>query len=575
VRTLHLHVPLAIGVWGLNALVLAQQPTVDPPPEAVTEFRLGEEALRKEAFDQAERHFRTAIAHDAGFVKAHCALGQVHMATRRYRPAVDALSRCKFLITSRAADQAAATATDDLERRREVEELQDAIQRARSGQIKSADAHTILKLEEQLRRIEEGRSRAGGQAAGVPAELSFALGTAHLRIGDLEEAERELREALSVRPDLGEAHNNLAAVYVGLGRWQEAQEQVAAAESAGFPVSAELKRDVAERRLGARQPDVSRKAPDAVPQEQPLSIEHTPIACVPSGRYPRIEAALTPSSRIASAKVYFRTEKSGWYAVGLWPTEDGYEAILPRPSSARSFTYYLEVTSDAAAVARTSDHVTPVTPRDQPCASTAFTTIASGLLVEPPVGRKAALVPAGFSSRGVVGHIGQFEMSAPLALGAAGVLGGLGVAAVNAKSSEEFAGVPAVGEPFVSGPGIAFVASDPPPGSMLSPGGSLALQLRVFSPSDVPGAQVTASLYGQRLVSSACLMFQAALNLSGGRSDVVTVAGRVQRQYGSCGSGNDLIDELRVAVTDSTTRPLFETGQAGIPHIRVSYEILP
>ena len=75
----------------------------------------------------------------------------------------------------------------------------------------------IFRLEERLRQLEESRLRVSGQAPTVPADLSFALGTAYLRTGALESAERELREALRVRPDLAEAHNNLAAVYVGLG----------------------------------------------------------------------------------------------------------------------------------------------------------------------------------------------------------------------------------------------------------------------------------------------------------------------------------------------------------------------
>lgn len=569
--------PLAVGcIWALSVFVLAQEErTADPSPQAFTAFQLGQEAVRKEAFELAERHFRTAVAHDAHFAAAHCALGQVHMATRRYPAAVDALTRCKSLISSQAAGQAAANAARALEADREIQELRESIQRVRSGQV-SADEHTILRLEERLRRVEEGRSRGSEQTPTVPADVSFSLGTAHLRTGALEEAERELRDALHARPDLAEAHNNLAAVYVGLGRWREAQEHVVAAEAAGFPVSAELKSDITARRRDAvKTADAPRPPRKAIPEEgQPLRIGHTPVECVLSGRYPRIEADLAPPSRVVSAKVFFRTDKSGWYAVGLRPAEDGYWAVLPRPSSARSFEYYLEATSDAADVVRTSEHVTRVVSGREPCGDSAFVTLASGLLVEPPPSRKPALVPAGFSTRGVVGAIGQFEMSTPLALGAAGVLGGLGIVAVQAKAGEEFEGLPAVGEPFVSGPGIAFVGSDPPPGSSLSPGGSLALQVRVFSPSDVPGAEITASLYTQNFPFAACLIFQSRQDLRGGRSEIVTVAGPVQRQTG-CGAGHDVIGQLRVAVTDAATRPLFETGQTGIPHIPVSYQIVP
>lgn len=524
----------------------------------------------------AERHFRAAIAHDAGFAEAHCALGQVHMATRRYPAAVEALTRCKSFFTSRAAGQAAATGARELETQREIEALRDSIQRVRSGQVKT-DEHTIFRLEERLRQLEESRLRLSGQAPTVPADLSFSLGTAYLRTGALEAAERELREALRVRPDLAEAHNNLAAVYVGLGRWPEAQEQVAAAEASGFPVSAELKRDIAARRQDAvKATDISKPAQEATSSDgQSLKIEHTPVACVPSGRYPRIEADLVPSERVVSAKVFFRTDKSDWYSVGLRPSEGGYQAILPRPTSARSFKYYLEATGEAADVTRTSEQVTRVVATEEPCSSSGFLTLASGLLVEAPAGRKPALVPAGFSTKGVVGAIGQFELSTPIAVGAAGALGGLAVVAVQGQSSEEFEGAPADGVPFVTGPGIAFVGSSPAPGSTLSPGGPLALQLRVFSPSDVPGAEITASLYGRAVTPAACLTFPSRQDLQGGRSQVVTISGAVQRLYGNCGAGSDVIEQLRVTVTDSSSRSLFATGQTGIPHIPVSYDIAP
>ena len=552
-----------------NAHVHAAEPT----PQAIAAFEAGQEAFRREDLKGAEVHFKTAIALDAGFVDPRCALGQVYMAMRRYTAAVDVLTQCKSMIQAGAAEQASVGRELDVER--EMEELRESIRRIRSGEIKTANEHTVLRLEERLRTLEEGRFRTStARGPAVPAEVSFALGTAHLRTGSLQQAERELLDAVRSRGGFGEAHNNLAAVYAGLARWDEARKHVDLAEAGGFPVSPRLKSDVAARNVV--KPDGSAVARSVPTEDQPLAIEHTPVECVPSDRFPRIEARLAPAGRVVSAKVYFRSEKSGWYAVGLRPDEEAYSATLPRPRSASSFHYYLEATGDATDSARTPEYVTTVVDDREACANktSEFLASASGLLVEPPPGRKTAPVPSGFSSKGVVGDIGQFEISTPVAVGAAAVLGGAAVAVARANSEKEFETAPAVGVPFVTGPGIAFVGSTPPPGSTLSlSSGTLTLQLQVFSPNEVPGAIITASLYEPQS-SGPCYGFTTTRDLPAGRTEVVTLGGPLAAARLPCRPGVTII-QLRVAVTTSASAPLFETGQTGIPNIPVSYDLVP
>jgi Flp pilus assembly protein TadD len=82
-----------------------------------------------------------------------------------------------------------------------------------------------------------------------PGEVSLALGSAYFRNGQLEDAEREWKVAIGTNSSLGEAHNNLAVVYMMSGRFDEAEGSIAAAERAGFRVNPQFKQDLKSRRV--------------------------------------------------------------------------------------------------------------------------------------------------------------------------------------------------------------------------------------------------------------------------------------------------------------------------------------
>jgi Flp pilus assembly protein TadD len=99
-------------------------------------------------------------------------------------------------------------------------------------------------MEARVNDLERTR-RTTADRLQIPAELSLALGSAHFRAGQREDAEREWKAAVSVNNRLGEAHNNLAALYAMSGRKTDAEEAVKAAERARFQVHPQLKADIA------------------------------------------------------------------------------------------------------------------------------------------------------------------------------------------------------------------------------------------------------------------------------------------------------------------------------------------
>src|SRR5262249_47011057 len=149
-----------------------------------------------------------------------------------------------------------------------------------SGQQKFASPQQAIGLKKRIEELEMQKRQ--GVRGGMPPEIPFALGTALLRVGSLDAAERELLEALKARPGYGEAHNNLAAVYVGKGQWKEAAEQAALAQQAGFPVPPRLLDDIRDQKssVAAAAPPTATPLPEKATPSGPFRVEHDPVACM-------------------------------------------------------------------------------------------------------------------------------------------------------------------------------------------------------------------------------------------------------------------------------------------------------
>jgi len=63
--------------------------------EALQHYRLGQDAFRNEHYDVAEREFQNAAKLDPTLELAPYGLGQVYMATKRFRPAIVAFQKCR------------------------------------------------------------------------------------------------------------------------------------------------------------------------------------------------------------------------------------------------------------------------------------------------------------------------------------------------------------------------------------------------------------------------------------------------------------------------------------------------
>jgi tetratricopeptide (TPR) repeat protein len=212
--------------------------------QAFRHYRSGQELLQAERFEEAVTEFQSAIELDPLLALAHYGLGQSYMALRRYASATVAFTGCRDayerIFALRQQDSVASNRRID----DELRELRDTVTAVRANRFKGqASEGTATRLEARIEDLERLRNASVGRFQ-VPAEVSLALGSAHFRNGRMADAEVEWLAAVEVNPRLGEAHNNLAAIYAMTKRKRQALDAVRAAERAGLRVNPQLKGDI-------------------------------------------------------------------------------------------------------------------------------------------------------------------------------------------------------------------------------------------------------------------------------------------------------------------------------------------
>lgn len=220
--------------------------------DARQHYQRGYEALHNEKYEVAEQEFQSSIKLDPTFELSRYGLGQTYMATKRYPDAVTAFQKCRDVFHANVI----ADSSDDLKRQRRIDdtikELEDQKRTYQSpGHVATTSAGAGLsgtylqQLNMQINSLKEARARrttTGDEP--TPDWLSLGLGSAYFRSNALADAEREYKAAIAVNPKLGEAHNNLAVVYLVTGRPADASTEVNAAEKSGFKVNPQLKDDI-------------------------------------------------------------------------------------------------------------------------------------------------------------------------------------------------------------------------------------------------------------------------------------------------------------------------------------------
>jgi tetratricopeptide (TPR) repeat protein len=219
--------------------------------QAIDHYERGRDAMASERFEEAVTEFQAAIQLDPLLTLAYFRKGQAHMALKEYAQAEQSFVGCRQAYESLAGLQ--LSNSEDVERRRDqqIQMLENEIQLIQSGQLKGPGGSTATRntqLEQQISDLKRNRRKGTQEVLAVPAELSVSLGSAYFRQGKMDLAEREWKTAAVANPKLGEAHNNLAALYLMTSKLDDAEKELDLAEKAGYHVHPRLKEDIKNAR---------------------------------------------------------------------------------------------------------------------------------------------------------------------------------------------------------------------------------------------------------------------------------------------------------------------------------------
>jgi tetratricopeptide (TPR) repeat protein len=208
--------------------------------QAMELYRTGQDFMANEQFEKAAEAYKSAIDKDPLLSVAHYQLGQANMALKRFASAIMAYQGCIDSMSSLHQLEASNQFEVDKVRQETIRELRTELN---STSQKMDDLKKTV-LTQRLQELEVERTAKSGGPFRAPAFVMLAIGSAHFRNGDRESAQSAWEAAVQTNPKYGEAHNNLAVLYMLSGRKGDAENAVKQAERAGFKVNPQLKADI-------------------------------------------------------------------------------------------------------------------------------------------------------------------------------------------------------------------------------------------------------------------------------------------------------------------------------------------
>ena len=193
-------------------------------------YARGKEAARRGEYAQALHHFQQAAARDAGFAKAHAALGTVHLQLGEFAAAEVALKRALEIESQNL--QAAANLARLYTKTERVDAAINIYQRLIRQHPDALQVWLgLASAYQQASRFSEAIKAYHGCLRRSPklAEAMTNLAACYEAVNQQQEAIRYYQEALALQPQLPMANGNLGAIYQEQGELDKARPLLEAA----------------------------------------------------------------------------------------------------------------------------------------------------------------------------------------------------------------------------------------------------------------------------------------------------------------------------------------------------------
>jgi len=229
--------------------ITAQSPT--DRARAREQNKLGWDYMKGEKFEEAVKAFQSAVETDPSFEMPWYGLGRAHLALKQFVSAASALTRCRDLYLAQVGRQFTSQQEAQRFRNDRITEIDEMIRQVQSGPQTMQRQDQLRQLQEQRRQLQDIIARGNNFTIdnAVPAWVSLSLGSAYFRAGKIADAEREYKATIAADNKSGEAHNNLAVVYLETERFADALNSINAAKRTGFKVNPELEKAIRSKQI--------------------------------------------------------------------------------------------------------------------------------------------------------------------------------------------------------------------------------------------------------------------------------------------------------------------------------------
>jgi tetratricopeptide (TPR) repeat protein len=229
--------------------------TADELGRAAHYHRRGVQALLREDLAKARRNFERALEEIPRFPSAHIGLGQIAMAEQEFELALAHFEQ------ARAGFEELGESLLDLESKRYAEAqnrialIEDQIRHLQSQGVAGGMLQIkINEMQSTISRLQAIDPPDPDKATEAPGEVYFHIGNALFELERPSEALEAWETCREKNPKFAMVYNNLALVYMQLGRLEHARKNMAKAEDLGFPVNPQFKQDLERALVESRAP---------------------------------------------------------------------------------------------------------------------------------------------------------------------------------------------------------------------------------------------------------------------------------------------------------------------------------